>query len=189
MPMKRHAVLYALGSDRVGIADDLADALTRRKLEIERSRMTALSGKFAIMVRVSGDKSRVSALDRDLFTLGSDLGCYLQLHEIEAPRTSEKGRRLVIEGFSSGPAGISNVTGVLKKYGINIEDLRTDSSTGCWSSEITFHMRGLIRIPPSCPVDSLRRELRELEHEHDLDIVVKPVPTSEESYAGSTADA
>ena len=78
--MKKQAVLYALGSDRVGVADDLAAALTKRSIDIERSRMTALSGKFAIMVRVSGDQTTVEALDRELFSLGSDLGCHLQLH-------------------------------------------------------------------------------------------------------------
>jgi len=185
--MKKQAVLYALGSDRVGVADDLAAALTRRSIEIERSRMTALSGKFTIMVRVSGDETTVEALDRDLFSLGADLGCHLQLHPIERSRIAETGRWFVIEGFASSPGALHNVTGVLKKYGINIEDLETESSSGCWSSEITFHMKGRITIPSSCRVDSLRRELRELEMQRDLDLVIKPLPSPVEDFSTSEA--
>ena len=54
--MNACVVLYAMGRDRVGVADDLATALAIRQIDIEHSRMTALGGTCARAER--GPRSR-----------------------------------------------------------------------------------------------------------------------------------
>jgi glycine cleavage system transcriptional repressor len=176
--MKAHALLSALGRDRVGVADDLAAALANRRIDIEDSRMTALRGQFALIVHVCGEKDSVASLHQDLSALGANLGFHLALDPIEPPRPSTRVEKFVIESFSRGPSGIRAVTGILKRHQINIEDLETDASSASWTSAITFHMKARITIPSSCSVARLEQELRELERERPrLDIVIKPVPS------------
>jgi glycine cleavage system regulatory protein len=81
----------------------------------------------------------------------------------------------MIESFSRGPSGIPAVTGVLKRYDINIDDLETEASAASWTSKMTFHMKARITLPHSCPVARVKQELRELERERNIDIVIEPI--------------
>ena len=88
--------------------------------------------------------------------------------------------RLKLEAFSRGPSGFNAVTAVLKKRGVNIEDLETDAYSSSWTSAITFQMRALLTVPPTCSVDALTAELRDLERERKLEIVLKPAVSQTE---------
>jgi len=176
--MKTHALLSALGSDRVGVADDLAEALSDRKIDIEHSRMTALHGQCALIVQVSGERVHVTSLQNELAAIGASLGFHLQLESIAPARASQGPPQLMLEAFSRGPSGFNAVTAVLKKRGINIEDLETDAYSSSWTSAITFQMRALLTVPPTCSVDTLMAELRDLERERKLEIVIKPIATA-----------
>jgi len=172
--MKKHAVLSALGRDRVGVADDLAAALATRKIDIEHSRMTALKGHFAVIVELCGAAKDVKKLQDDLDTLGPKLGCHLQMGAVGSSRPVTSVPEYWIESVSTAPSGIGAVTGVLKRYDINIDDLETDSSLGLWESAIMFRMKASITIPPTVSFARLREELHEVERERNLDIVIKP---------------
>lgn len=175
--MRTHAILSALGRDRVGVADDLAAELAKRRIDIEDSRMTTLRGQSALIVHVCGEKADVTGLRDDLSMLGSNLGFRLEMDFIELARKPEKAQQFMLEAFSPGQPGIGAVTAVLKRHDINIEDLETDAASESWTSRIAFHMAARITIPSSFSYEGLRDELRELEHERNLDIVIKPVPT------------
>ncbi len=175
--MKSHAVLSALGRDRVGVADDLAAALAKRKINIEDSRMTALQGQFALIAQLSGDRTDLTNLHHDVAALGARLGFHIQLDPIESKRPSEAEPQFLIESFSAGAAGLSAVTGLLKRHRINIVDLETDASASPWTSRLTFHMKARISMPPSFSVEQLKKELRELEHVQNVDIEIRPLPS------------
>lgn len=173
--MKTHALLSALGRDRIGVADDLAEALAARKIDIEHSRMTALHGQCALIVQISGDRRNVNGLQENLDAIGAGLGFHLQLEPIAAAKAARATPQLSLEVFSRGPSGFNAVTAVLKKHGINIEDLETDAYSSSWTSAITFQMRALLTLPPTCSEETLTAELRDLERERKLEIVLKPV--------------
>ena len=56
---------------------------------------------------------------------------------------------------------------------VNIESLETEASAAPWTSRMTFHLTARITLPESCPVEKLREELRELERQRNLDIIMK----------------
>ena len=184
--MKTHALLSALGRDRIGVADDLAEALSAHKVDIEHSRMTALHGQCALIVQVQGERGHVNSLREDLAAIGAGLGFHLQLEPIASGLASQAAPQLTLEVHSRGPSGFNAVTAVLKKRGINIEDLETDAYSSSWTSAITFQMRAVLTVPPSCSVDTLTEELRQLERERKLEIVLKPVAAAAKEPAVST---
>lgn len=181
--MKTYALLSALGRDRIGVADDLAEALAARKIDIEHSRMTALHGRCALIVQVHGERGHVSSLQDDLAAIGAGLGFHLQLEPITHELASQAPPQLTLEAFSRGPSGFNAVTAALKKRGINIEDLETDAYSSSWTSAITFHMRALLTLPPTCSVETLMSELHDLEQGRKLEIVLKPVTTATDEPA------
>jgi glycine cleavage system transcriptional repressor len=131
--MKECAILSALGSDRVGIADDLSAALARIGVEIEESRMATLGGQFAIIMRVCGEAGRVADLHTNLNALGAGLGFHLELEQSGGRQPSREGSSLIVECYSMGAPGIGAVAAILKKHNVNIEDMETDASSAPWS--------------------------------------------------------
>jgi glycine cleavage system regulatory protein len=176
--MKTHAVLSALGRDRIGVADDLAAALAARRLDIEDSRMTTLRGHSALIVHVCGDKESIAALQDDLGSLSRGLGFHLQLEPIDPARRPGKAPRFLLEAFSPGQPGIGAVTAVLKRHDINIDQLETDATSASFTSKLAFRMQAWITVPSSFSFARLREDLRDLERERNLDIVIKPLPAS-----------
>ena len=93
---------------------------------------------------------------------------------------------MTLEAFSRGPSGFNAVTAILKKRGVNIEDLETDAYSSSWTSAITFQMRALLTVPPTCSVDTLMTELHDLERGRKLEIVLKPVAVAANETAVPT---
>jgi glycine cleavage system transcriptional repressor len=176
--MKNYAVLSALGRDRVGIADELTEALDRFKISIDESRMATLGGQFAIILQISGEAEPVSNIENELETLGSKLGFHLQLQQINLQQPAGKGLPYIVESYSMDAPGIVHaVTAILKKHNINIEDLETDTSSAPWTGAVAFRMKAHVTIPPATSVSDLRQELIALERDRDIDIVMKPTST------------
>ena len=183
--MKTQMLLSALGRDRVGLADDLADALESRNIEIEDGRMTTYRGRFALIVQVCGKKHNVAGLKKELAELAEELKFHLELMPIGSTRRAKPAPQYMIETFSSGPSGLSQVTRILKKHLVNIEDLETGASDGPFTNKITFHMKARITVPSSCPVELLRKEMRALEKERDLDVSIRKARVRATSLVGA----
>jgi glycine cleavage system regulatory protein len=168
--MKNHAILSATGDDHLGVADELTASLATRAIEIEESRWTSLKGRFAMVVEISGPSEALSKLARDLGVFGSSLGYHLHMKPLEARPAMFAGERLFIESTSHGPAGVAAVTAMLRRQGVNIDNLETDADADSWDSRLTFHMRAHITVPPSCPHARLEQALRELESERNVEV-------------------
>mgnify|MGYP003446493178 FL=1 len=61
--MNKYLVISALGKDRPGIVNLLAQAILEAGCNIQDSRMTVLGGEFALMLLVSGPWNAVGKLE------------------------------------------------------------------------------------------------------------------------------
>jgi len=180
--MKKHAILSVLGTDRVGIAHDLAAMLGHQGLDIETSRMTALQGRFAVLMAISGEQSSVTNLRQNLSALSADLGFDLRLDPLETVArkkparmaSRQTGREMLIESFSTAPSGLNAITEILKQRCVNVEELESDVSAVPCCGEVTFYMKARVEVPDSCSVDLLDEDLRQLKERCDIDVVIKP---------------
>jgi glycine cleavage system transcriptional repressor len=171
-----YAVLTAIGTDRVGIVDDISGAVAAGSCNIEESKMAVLGGEFAVIMLVSGSPQAVQALSDQLPGLGSRLGLAIGCRRTHEPRPVEAGRPYLLEAVSLDTPGIVHaVTAVLRGHGVNIEDLETDTAAAPWTGAPMFRMKGHLVAGPSVQVASLRQDLARLEKDHDLDISLKPV--------------
>lgn len=182
--MKKRAVLSATGRDRIGVVDDLGAALSERHIRIRDSRMTSLGGRFSAIIELCGDHHDVTRLQRDLIGLGRDFGFELQLDQVAFEKPRVRRPRLVIESFTAELAALNAVTGVLKLHHVNIDELATETSVSAFDCEPSFRMTVRATVPVTVSVDELTRELRKLEHERDLDIVIRTPELASPSPVG-----
>lgn len=170
-----YAVLTAIGADRIGIVDDLSGLVAARSCNIEESRMAVLGGEFAVIMLVSGAAAALEQLSRDLSAAGVRLGLHAQCRSTREPR-SEAGRPYLLETVSLDTPGIVHtVTAVLRKHGVNIESLETDTAPAPWTGAPMFRMRAHVVVGPSVEIGKLKDDLARLEAGQDLDVRLRPV--------------
>ncbi|OQY32602.1 MAG: hypothetical protein B6241_10550 [Spirochaetaceae bacterium 4572_59] len=57
------AVITAVGSDRIGIVDDITSFIEKKNAHILESRMAVLGGDSAVIMLVSGEKRAITGLE------------------------------------------------------------------------------------------------------------------------------
>jgi glycine cleavage system transcriptional repressor len=178
---KAYAVLTAIGSDRVGIVDDLSGSVSSAGCNIEESKMAVLGGEFAVIMLVSGPPASLDSLAGGLPGLGGKLGLRIESRPTREPSAGVSGRPYLLEAVSLDTPGIvHSVTAILRAHGINIEELSTDTAAAPWTGAPMFRLKAHLVVGPSVSIARLKEELSRLQKEHDLDIALKPVfPASE----------
>jgi len=123
---------------------------------------------------VRGQRDDMTRLSADLDKVATQLRCQMKLDSIKAGRSAGSMPEFLIESFCPGAGGLGAVTAVLKRHDINIKDLKTEAEAIPWSSKMAFHLTARVSARSARSAARLREELRKLEKENDLDIVIKP---------------
>jgi glycine cleavage system transcriptional repressor len=174
--MRGFAILTAIGSDRVGIVDDLTTSILAKKCNIEESRMAVLGGEFTVMLLLSGSKEDIGALIEESDRIAGELKLHISMKPTVEPKTHPQMRPYMIESVSLDTPGIVHaITTALRRHGINIENMETDTTAAPWTGAPMFVMRGRISIPAEVSLSVLREEIETLETEQNLDIKLIPV--------------
>ena len=174
--MRGFAILTAIGSDRVGIVDDLTTLILDKRCNIEESRMAVLGGEFAVMLLLSGTQEDIDALIEASQGIAGDLGLHMSMKPTVEPKPHPQMRPYMIESVSLDTPGIVHaITVLLRRHRINIENMVTETTAAPWTGAPMFVMRGRISIPQEVSLAALRDEIETLETEQNLDIKLIPV--------------
>jgi glycine cleavage system transcriptional repressor len=174
--LKSHAILTAVGADRVGIVDDLTALILEGDCNVEESRMAVLGGEFAVILLLSGSREDVRALVQGLPSQEDSLGLQITMRETVPPQAGPDTRPYLLESVSLDTPGIvHSITSLLRRHGINIDDLETDTTPAPWTGAPMFVMKARVILPPSVSIPALREELEALEGEQNLDIKLAPI--------------
>jgi glycine cleavage system transcriptional repressor len=176
---KAYAVFSAIVADRLGIVDDISGLVSEGGGNIEESKMAVLGSEFAVMMLVSMEDAALEALIARTGELESGLSLKIAFKRTSEGRGSERGRPYSLETVSLDGNGIvHSVSSVLRKYGINIEDLETRTERAPLTGAPLFRMKANVVLGQGVAIAALRRELEELQAAQDLDILLMPlVPT------------
>ena len=172
---REYMVLSATGEDRVGLVEELTDRISSSHGNIEDSRMALLGGEFSIIMLLSGDKGALDKLKSETESIEKELNLSLKIKDTRSP-IQQKGQSYRLETVSPDSRGLVHLlTLVLKKHGVNIEEMKTEILPAPWTGTPMFHLKGTIVVPPSVDFRELREDLLQLESEKDLDIFLKPL--------------
>lgn len=173
---KAYIVISAIGADRVGIVDDLSGIVAEAGGNIEESKMAVLGGEFAVMMLVAADETSVGVLESRMAAAETALGLRIGVKRTSEEPRPEGGRPYCVETVSLDGRGILHaVSAVLRKRGINIEELETRTERAPLTGAPLFRLRADIVLGPGVPVTALRRELEELQTGQDLDVTLTPL--------------
>ena len=138
--------------------------------------MAVLGGEFAMMLLLSGAPEDIEALITESERISGELDLHISMKPTVAPKKKPQMRPYLIESVSLDTPGIVHaVTALLRRHGINIENLETDTTAAPWTGAPMFVMRGRISIPPEVSLAELREEIETLETDQNLDIKLIPV--------------
>lgn len=171
-----YIAVSAMGHDRVGLADDIADWIESAGGNVEESKMAVLGSEFAVIMLVSGNGGTSEKLLGDADRYGTSLGISLGIKETSAPDAPRGGRPYTVESVSLDSPGIVHaLTAEIRAMGISIEDLETSASAAPWTGAPVFRMKARVILPGTLPVADFREQMENLAHERDLDIRLEPV--------------
>src|SRR5262245_29481232 len=177
--MRTSLVLTVIGADRPGIVEQLSDQVLAAGANWEESTMARLAGQFAGLLRVSVDADQADRLAAGLRSLSSPDLTIVVARSVGGAVLSDgadvdiaRSLPLTLEIVGSDRPGIvRDISHVLARQGINIEELETSVTSAAMSGETLFRARARVRVPTSRSVGEIREILEALADNLMVDLV------------------
>jgi glycine cleavage system regulatory protein len=155
-------VLTILGKDRPGLVESLADVVAKNGGNWLESRMCRLGGEFAGILRMLIEDARAEALQNELAALQVQ-GLTVTVCSARNNLEQTAGRMVTLELVGQDRPGIvREISRVLARKGVNVEELSTECSSAPMSGEALFKAQAKLRLPEPCAVADLRKELERI---------------------------
>jgi len=166
-------VLTVIGDDRPGLVGQLAKAISLHKGNWLDSSMAHLAGKFAGIVSVSIPDDQLPALQAALGTL-TGLRITAEASPAVVPAQAVTGhRRLKLSLVGHDRIGIvREVSQVLARHEVNVENLSTHTASAPMSAEILFHATAELAASAAVDARALKQELEQLSNDLMVDITL-----------------
>lgn len=174
-------ILTVIGDDRPGLVERLATAISEHNGNWLESSMSHLSGKFAGIVCVSLPEAQLAALQSALaglpgLRISSELAA---TGDAAATRTginagtSTGTRRLKLSLVGHDRIGIvREVSQVLARHAVNVEDLSTYTDSAPMSAAILFHATAELTASPELDSRALTNDLERISNDLMVDITL-----------------
>ena len=171
--MNTSIVLTLTGPDRVGIVEDVAEALLGLGANVENSRMARLGGEFAILMLVSLPSERAGEVERALGHLAS-AGYKVTTSETSTASDAFAGwSRYRVDVSGADHEGIvREIAAGLSQRGINIESAETGTTSAATTGVTLFTMSAVVLVPPSLVEEEWMAALAEAGADANVDIEV-----------------
>lgn len=168
--MSTSIVLTVVSNDHPGIVEALSEVIADHGGNWAESSMMSLAGKFAGILLVQVPSDRVDAFNTALEALDAK-GMQIVAQSCDSSPSSGSAREHSIELVGQDRPGIvHDITEVLAKHGINVQELETKVQSASMSGESLFMAHASIFIPADADMDKLQDELEELANELMVDI-------------------
>jgi glycine cleavage system regulatory protein len=168
--MQRSLVMTIIGPDRPGLVESVASIVAAHRGNWLESRMTRLGGFFAGVLRVDVPTAQEQELSRALETLKSR-GLEVVVHPDTAAPPAAAGKLQCLEVVGQDRPGIvRQIAEALARFGVNVEELHTETSSAAMSGETLFRASALLYLPPACDVSQLQTELEKIAADLIVDV-------------------
>jgi len=163
-------IVTVVGPDRPGIVGALAATVAEHGGNWLESRMARLAGHFAGILRVEAPADRGAALTAALTKLQT-AGLTVVVEPAAAAPTAGAyyGLQLELVGHDR-PGIVAQITGVIRRHGINIEELETSTERAPQTDDLLFRAVARLRVPTGVKQAQLRRDLEAIAEELMVDL-------------------
>jgi len=169
-------LLSISGHDRPGIVRDVSETLLDVNANIEDSSMTALRGRFAMMLIVSlPEDAKLGELKAALADLEQRTGLSVQSQPItddEAHHTPPEPDHVVTVSGADKPGIVHAVTDCLAGLDISVVDLSTRLGDG---KDVNPVYMMALEVAVGNQVDAMRQQLADVSERLQVDIEIHPM--------------
>jgi len=168
--MSASFVLTVVSDDQPGVVEILSQVIADHDGNWTESSMMSLAGKFAGILLVHVPEERASAFISSLDALETE-GLQLVTQRSQATATVDSAREYSFDLVGQDRPGIvREITEILAKHGVNVQELETTVQSASMSGESLFMAHARIFVPPETDLDVLQDKLEELANELMVDI-------------------
>ncbi|HYC55733.1 MAG TPA: ACT domain-containing protein [Candidatus Binatia bacterium] len=181
MSHKKWFAMAAIGRDRPGIVADLSECVFQCGCNLEDASMTMLGSEFATLMLVSGNDEGLSErLYEATKRLEWERHLTVFLRPVEPPSPlSEKDAPFRLSAVGVDKAGIvAGVSRTLADHHVLIIDLRGEARPVAESGTPLYTLAIRMRVPESCSVSALRRDLEGVASRLGIEISLDPASSS-----------
>jgi glycine cleavage system regulatory protein len=164
-------ILSAVGSDRPGLTQSLAEAILAAGGNWLESHLGRLGGKYVGAILVELPEDRLLSLQRAIDAVDA-AGLHVSLVPAgEEPSAPSHALSIEVVG-QDRPGIVREVTAVLSSLGVNIEDLVTSTENSAWSGERLFRAAARLRSPEGTSFEQVQSALEAISGEIMVDLTI-----------------
>lgn len=168
--MSHSIVLTVVSDDQPGIVETLSEIIADHDGNWTESSMMSLAGKFAGILLVHIPETRAPAFLEALDDLESG-GMQIVAQRSDTPSIKDAASEYSFDLVGQDRPGIvRDITSVLTKHSVNVQELETTVQSASMSGESLFMAHACIFVPPDADLEALQAELEELANELMVDI-------------------
>lgn len=158
--MKHYLVLTVIADDRPGIVERIADVVASAGGNWLESNMSRLAGKFAGILLVDIAEDKQAGLLASLEQLRS-LGIRVTGEPCTTTQSaSAAGEQLLLTVVGNDRPGIvGEISSILARLQVNVEELDTCCEDAPMSSEVLFRATAIVQLPGDLGTDRLQEAL------------------------------
>ena len=121
-----HLIMTAVGPDRVGLVEKIAEFIARHGCNIEDSKMAVFCGEFAVIVLISGDSAKLKKIASDYRQIEVETGLTIST---TTPAVREAAQSFLPYKLTAScmdhPGIVYQISNALSSMGVNIESMET----------------------------------------------------------------
>ncbi|MEZ5744423.1 MAG: ACT domain-containing protein [Sphingomonadaceae bacterium] len=164
-----HIILTAIGKDRPGLTQALADAIGEAGGNWHESHFAALGGKFVGSVLVELPDARLEDLQGAASKLDG-AGFTVSLTPADEGNAGAAERAFCFELTASDRPGIvREVSTAIAALGASIDELETATEDEAWSGGTLFRAKICVAVPEGVSADAVREALEDISGEMMVD--------------------
>jgi glycine cleavage system regulatory protein len=156
--MKHYLVLTVIADDRPGIVERIADVVTSAGGNWLESNMSRLAGKFAGILLVDIAEDKQAALLASLEQLRS-LGIRVTGEPCSMAQAAAGEQLLLTVVGNDRPGIVGEISSILARLHVNVEELDTCCEDAPMSSEVLFRATAIVQLPEDLSRDRLQEAL------------------------------
>ena len=169
-----HLVISCIGSDQLGIVNQIAKVCSENDCNIVDSRMTVLGGEFAVIMMISGSWECIARLEGALPALSESLGLTTAIKQTKPRKTAQAFSYTVNVVALDNPGIVHEIAQFFSAQKINIDDLVTGTYSAPHTGTQMFNLNMIIQVPSDTHIATLREEFIDFCDERNLDAVIEP---------------
>lgn len=169
-------VITASGDDKIGLVEGFTRRIAESGCNIEESRMATLGGRFALLMRVTGNWDALAKLEARLSAVAQELGLSIIQQRTRAARHEKPLIPYAVEVAALDQPGIVNsLANFFARLHINIEALDTETYPAPHTGAPMFAVHMTLGIPADAHIATLRGDFLDYCDAQNLDATFEPI--------------